>query len=195
MQEGPLGDALPRQLLRRIAMKDMVWRYAIAALTVAFGAFGAVTLVLPDGAGDSQWRKIVIGLICLSVIPVSIIVARTPLDRAWWSEYSRVKGSIFFVAYADLGLAGVVLCLLNAQASLIGTGLFSVIGAYVAHFVNGRVMAMHIAFSTVVILAIGVRLLHAGLDPRPSGSRSSSRSWSRTPWWPCCAGTRSSRSG
>ncbi|NMD56420.1 MULTISPECIES: sensor domain-containing diguanylate cyclase [Tsukamurella] len=163
--EKTLTDGVPRHLLRRIEMQDRVWRYAIAALTVAFGAFGSVTMVIPDGAGDSPWRRITIGLICLSVIPAATIVARTPLGGAWWSKGARNKGSIAFVAYADLGLAGVVLCMQNAQAALIGTGLFAVIGAYVAHFVDGRVMSLHIAFSTTVILALGASLLAAGFNP------------------------------
>lgn len=169
MHEGALGEVLPRELLGRVAMKDRVWRYAIAALTVAFGAFGAATLVIPDGAGDSHWRKIAIGLICASAVPVSVIVARTPLGRTWWSEHSGTRRSIVFVAYADFSLAGVVLCMQNLQTAMIGTGLFSVIGAYVAHFVNGRVMAVHIAFSTAVILALGARLLHAGQGPMAVG--------------------------
>lgn len=146
-------------------MQDRVWRYAIAALTIAFGAFGSVTIFIPDGAGDSQWRQITIGSICLSVFPASAIVARTPLGGAWWSKGSRDRSSAAFVAYADVGLAGVVLCMQNAQAALIGTGLFSVIGAYVAHFVDRRTMSLHIVFSTAVITAIGVELLASGLNP------------------------------
>lgn len=164
-----LGAGTPRHLLRRIELRDQLWRYAIAALTVAFGAFGSVTIVIPDGAGDSRWRQITIGLICLSVIPASAIVARTPLAGALWSKGARSKSSIAFVAYADAGLAGVVLCMQNAQAALIGTGLFSVIGAYVAHFVGGRVMALHIAFSTAVVLVLGGTLLAAGFNPLTVG--------------------------
>ncbi|MCA0157348.1 GGDEF domain-containing protein, partial [Tsukamurella sp. M9C] len=165
MEEMKPGAGAPRHLLRRIELQDRVWRYAITVLTLAFGAFGAITIFSPDGAGDSRWRQITIGLICLSVFPAAAIVARTPLAGAWWTKGPRDKRSIAFVAYADLGLAGVVLCFQNTQASLIGTGLFSVIGAYVAHFVGGRVMALHIAFSTTVILVLGARLLVAGFQP------------------------------
>ncbi len=165
MEETSLGDGMPDQLLRRIALQDGVWRYAIAALTVAFGAFGSVTILMPDGAGDSSWRRVAIGLICLSVLPASAIVARTPLGGAWWSKGTLSRGSVAFVAYADIGLAGVVLCLQNAEAALVGTGLFSVIGAYVAHFVDGRVMAVHIAFSTTVIVVLGAELLTSGVNP------------------------------
>ncbi|CAM3440856.1 diguanylate cyclase domain-containing protein [Tsukamurella hominis] len=169
MEEMTFGAGAPRHLLRRIELRDQLWRYAIAALTLGFGAFGAVTIVIPDGAGDSRWRQIAIGLICLSVIPASTLVARTPLAGALWSKGTRGKGSIAFVAYADIGLAGVVLCMQNAQAALIGTGLFAVIGAYVAHFVDGRVMALHIAFSTTVILVLGGVLLTAGFYPLTVG--------------------------
>lgn len=169
MDAKTFGGGAPAPLLRRITMQDWVWRYAIAALTIAFGAFGSVTVLLPDGAGDSQWRRVTIALICLSVLPASAVVARTPLGPAWWSKRSRNRGNVAFVAYADLGLAGVVLCMLNAQAALIGTGLFSVIGAYVAHFVNGKVMALHIAFSTAVILALGAPLLASGVNPTTVG--------------------------
>ncbi|MBS4101541.1 GGDEF domain-containing protein [Tsukamurella paurometabola] len=165
MEKTIVGEGTPRHLLRRIDMQDRVWRYAIAALTLAYGAFGAITLVIPDGAGDSHWRRATIGLICLSAIPAAAVVARTPLAGAWWSKGARNGGSIAFVAYADLGLAGVVLCMQNAQASLIGTGLFSVIGAYVAHFVDGKVMTLHITFSTTVILILGAKLLAAGTNP------------------------------
>ncbi|TWS17814.1 GGDEF domain-containing protein [Tsukamurella asaccharolytica] len=165
MAESTRGAGAPPYLLRRIQVQDRLWRFAIAALTVGFGLFGSVTIVLPDGAGDSEWRRVVIAVICLSAIPAAVLVARTPLGGATWPSGTRRRGSIAFVAYADLGLAGVVLCMQNPQTGLIGTGLFSVIGAYVAHFVSGRVAALHILFSTAVILVLGARLLAVGRDP------------------------------
>lgn len=155
--------------LRRITIRDQVWRYGIGALTLIFGLFGGAIVISPDGAGDSPWRRSVVGVLVLTVIPVAIIAAKTPLGPVWWMKRSPSRLNVAFVAYADIGLGAVVLSVRHTEASLIGTGLFAVIGAYVAHFVSGRVMAFHIVFSSAVIGAIGVRLLVAGHPPLTVG--------------------------
>lgn len=156
------GDAAVRHFLRRIDIRDQLWRYSIAAFTLAFGGFGVIMILSPDGAAGSLHRSVVIAALSFTTIPMAAVIATSNLGTMWWSKTSPGGFNTVFVVYADLGLTAVLACFRNAEAAMAGVGLFAATGAFVAHFVRRSVMIWHLVFATAVIVVFGVRLAGSG---------------------------------
>jgi len=148
-----------RRLYRR-ALSDVPERsirLTVAILTPCFGATAAVMTLSPEGP-NSPTRRIIVVLTYLSTIPVGIVVARMHLGKVWRPQrFTRNRpGPIAFVAYADVGLSGVLFTFVAHEAALIGAGLFAVIGVFTATFTTRSVVIGHIAFTSVVISTLTV---------------------------------------
>ncbi len=151
-----------RRYLRSIAISDRVMRYSVAAFTLGFGGLGLATALARDGAGDDPVRAAIMLAASATTIPVAVVVAITPIGPIWWNKSSSTWISTAFVAYADVGLATVLLCITDRPAALNGAVLFALIGAYASHFVPTRAACVHVVAATCVIAVLAARLLHAG---------------------------------
>lgn len=70
--------------------------------------------------------------------------------------------ALLFVAYADLAITASVLTYSDAEYALFGTLLFGVVGAYASHFVRPVACAVHVVFTSAVVVAIGVVMIRSG---------------------------------
>lgn len=70
--------------------------------------------------------------------------------------------SVFFVAFADLGIAIACWQDSNSLAGLVGTILFTPVGAYVSFFLGHRLLLAHAAWCTAMIGALSVPILMQG---------------------------------
>ncbi|MGX9294043.1 GGDEF domain-containing protein [Tsukamurella paurometabola] len=154
-----LGLAFNR-LRRHAVISDVVWRYAVAGFTLCVGMFGAVMIFTPEGAGDSTPRTITLALLCGTGIPAAVAVSRLPVTSLWWSPCPRRRRiSTLFVLYADVAVTSILVLYNSPAAALAGTVLFATVGAYAAHFLATRALAMHLVFSSAVIVYLGVRVV------------------------------------
>lgn len=150
------------QYLGRLGLSDKVWRRAIALFTLAFGGLSVLMMFADGGAGNDLWRKVVMALAALSTLPVAWMLLSAPLGQAWWSKRSDRGFNTGFVVYADLGVVCVLAAMREPLLSVLGCGLFTVIGAYVSHFVSQRALIGHVVFTSAVIVAFGVRMIAHG---------------------------------
>ncbi|MGJ6122268.1 GGDEF domain-containing protein [Mycolicibacterium sp. Y3] len=156
-----------REILDGLVLREPVFRYAIAAFVLVFGVVGVLSLASTDGPQTPVARGVVL-VVSLTTLPVAIATTRLHLGSVWWSQRARWQPApTLFVAYADTGLT-VILAFQNAAAALLGTALFAVVGAYAAHFLTAVPRLLHIAVSSIVIVAFGVRTVAAG-DTDPLG--------------------------
>ncbi len=160
---GRNGDELGlafKRLRRHAVVSDVVWRYAVAGFTLCVGIFGGVMIFTPEGAGDSAVRTITLSVLCLSGIATAVAVSRFPITSLWWNPCPRRKMiSRMFVLYADVVVSGILIMYESPAAALAGTVLFATVGAYAAHFLTTRALALHLAFSSIVIIHLGIRVI------------------------------------
>ncbi|MCS3780868.1 GGDEF domain-containing protein [Tsukamurella ocularis] len=154
-----LGLAFNR-LRRHAVVSDLVWRYSVAGFTLCVGIFGAVMIFTPEGAGDSAARTITLSLLCLSGVAAAVVVSRFPITSLWWNPCPRRKMiSRMFVLYADVVVSSILTLYESPAAALAGTVLFATVGAYAAHFLTTRALALHLGFSSLVIVYLGIRVI------------------------------------
>jgi two-component system cell cycle response regulator len=156
---GDTSGYRPRRLYRR-ALSDVPERFirlSTAILVPCFGAIAVVTTLSPEGP-NSTARRIIVGLIYLSTIPVGIVVARVHFGRVWRPHRITRGGPwpIAFVAYADIGVSGVLFTFVSHEAALLGTALFAIIGVFTAGFTTKAVVIGHVAFTSIVITTLAV---------------------------------------
>jgi two-component system, cell cycle response regulator len=155
----------PRRLYRRTLsdVPERSIRLTTAILTPCFGAIAAVMTLSPEGP-NSPTRRIIVGLIYLSTVPVGIVVGRMHFGKVWRPQrFTRNRpGPIAFVAYADVGLSTVLFTFVAHEAALIGAGLFAIIGVFTAAFTSRSVVVVHVAFTTFVITALAVMTKRQG---------------------------------
>ena len=127
------------RLERRVAL-------GIAALVPSFGLIGAIAMFSDDGPACTT-AKVVCLLVLISTVPVG----------AWWLRRSLDASHMpgWFVVYADVGVAAMLLTFAGRDLALNGAALFAVIGIYIVYFARRRVLGFHMLFVnvTVVILA------------------------------------------
>ncbi|TWS23527.1 GGDEF domain-containing protein [Tsukamurella sputi] len=154
-----LGLAFNR-LRRHAVVSDFVWRYSVAGFTLCVGLFGGVMIFTPEGAGGSTARAVALGALCLSGVPAAFAVSRLPITSLWWNPCPRRKMiSTLFVLYADIVVTSILMLYNSPAAGLAGTVLFATVGAYAAHFLTTRTLALHLALSSIVIICLGVRVV------------------------------------
>lgn len=147
------GDA--SELMRALAIRERTYRYAIAAFVLVFAALGLVTLASRQGP-TAPWEIAVAVGFFASTIPVGLAVTKLNLATVWWSQRTRWRHAAeLFVLYADVGLTATVLTFQNANAALFGCTMFTIIGAYVAHFLGPTASRIHILATSCVIIGIG----------------------------------------
>ncbi|GAB5904994.1 GGDEF domain-containing protein [Mycobacteroides chelonae] len=76
--------------------------------------------------------------------------------------WPSLREAVAFVAFADVGIA--VACWQDSDplAGLVGTVLFTPVGAYVSFFLGNRLLLAHVAWCGPVIFALSLRLLAEG---------------------------------
>ncbi len=149
-------------MLADLLIRERVFRYAISAFVLVFGAIGMVSVYAADGPA-TRTASIIAMLLCATVVPVSVAMSRVHLGAVWWSNRSRWRhGPLLFVAYADLAITASVLTYSDAEYALFGTLLFGVVGAYASHFVRPVACAVHVVFTSAVVVVIGVVMIRSG---------------------------------
>lgn len=155
---GITGRWIPRTLRGRTApnpavrLERKVGR-GIAVLVPVFAIIGTVVLFSGEGPSTGAARSVCV-VVLLSTIPVGI----------WWWVYGRdvVRMPGWFVFYADVGVATVLLTFAQRGLALHATGLFAVIGIYIAYFSSKTVLRAHSVFVSVVIVAFAVAATFEG---------------------------------
>nr|WP_314142609.1 GGDEF domain-containing protein [uncultured Rhodococcus sp.] len=126
------------RLERRVAL-------GIAALVPSFGLIGVVAMLSSDGP-EGTAAKIACALVLISTVPVG----------AWWflrsSDASHMPG--WFVLYADVGVAAMLLCFAARDLALNVAALFAVIGIYIVYFSRRRVLETHMLFVNAVVVVL-----------------------------------------
>ncbi|OZC72466.1 hypothetical protein CH251_14330 [Rhodococcus sp. 06-462-5] len=126
------------RLERRVAL-------GIAALVPSFGLIGGVAMLSADGPAGTA-AKLACALVLISTVPVG----------AWWllrsSDASHMPG--WFVVYADVGVAMMLLSFTGHDLALNAAALFAVIGIYIVYFSRRRVLAFHMLFVNAVVGAL-----------------------------------------
>lgn len=141
-----------REVLDELAIREPIFRYAIAGFVVLFGAVGIASALSVDGPG-AGWPRYIAIAVCATTIPVGIVMTQIHLGSVWWSNRtSRRYAPELFVLYADIGVTTVLATFNDVQASLFGTGFFAIIGAYAAHFVRRLPRMAHVTFTSLVII-------------------------------------------
>lgn len=151
---------MPTRRLRRQALADVPERFirlATAFLVPCFGAIAVIATFSPEGPHTTT-RRIIVGLIFLTTIPVGIGIARMYFGRVWRPHPLRRSrlGPILFVVYADIGVSAVLFTFANHATALYGTALFAIIGAFTASFTSRAVVLSHIGVTSVVITTLAV---------------------------------------
>ncbi|OZC47488.1 hypothetical protein CH286_12395 [Rhodococcus sp. WWJCD1] len=119
----------------------------IAFLVPSFGLIGSIIMLSADGPVGAT-AVVICMIVLLSTVPVG----------AWWwlrsVDASHMPG--WFVIYADVGVAVMLLTFADRSLALYGAALFSVIGTYIAYFSRRNVLKFHTAFVNAVILLLAV---------------------------------------
>ncbi|MGA9869954.1 MAG: GGDEF domain-containing protein [Rhodococcus sp. (in: high G+C Gram-positive bacteria)] len=137
---GRTKSSAAERLERRVGL-------GIAILVPMFAVIGTVAMLSEEGPSSTP-RRVFCVLVLLSTLPVG----------AWWWIHGRevVRMPGWFVAYADLGVAGVLFTLSDRGLALHASVLFAVIGIYIAYFSTRSVLRLHYAFVSTVIVVIAV---------------------------------------
>ncbi|MDZ7884162.1 MAG: hypothetical protein U5N53_15225 [Mycobacterium sp.] len=134
------------RLERRVAL-------GIAALVpLVPGLIGAIAIGVLGRAGPARTTaRIVCLLVLISTVPVG----------AWWLRRSLDASHMpgWFVVYADVGVAAMLLTFAGRDLALNGAALFAVIGIYIVYFTRRRVLGFHMLFVNVVVVVLAVLAL------------------------------------
>lgn len=140
-----------------VVLPERVFRYAIVGFILLFAVMGTVSMFSALGPAPGAPR-IICAAICVTTVPVGVAMSRLHIGTLWWSKTAGPRWARpLFVTYADLGLTGVLATFSAPSSSLFGTGLFAIIGAYVAHFTWSLTRTMHVLFSSAVIVVFAAQ--------------------------------------
>lgn len=163
----PVAPSLDaRGVLGQIMLSENLQRYGIACFVLLFGIFGALSAVADSAAGSSTPRIVAVLLLSTTTVPVAIVMSRMHLGTMWWTKEAPRKGlNTAFVVYADIGITLVLLTFKSTQVALFGTTLFATVAAFVAHFVQWRLVVAHIVFTSLVIVSFMIRVMVVAEPP------------------------------
>ncbi|MDV6262647.1 GGDEF domain-containing protein [Rhodococcoides yunnanense] len=119
----------------------------IAVLAPAFGLIGVIIMLSDDGP---------VGAMAVAICTI-VLLSTIPVGAWWWLrsvDASHMPG--WFVIYADVGVAVMLLTFADRSLALYGAAMFSVIGTYIAYFSRRNVLKFHTAFVNAVILLLAV---------------------------------------
>ncbi|MGH3724827.1 MAG: diguanylate cyclase [Mycobacterium sp.] len=132
---------------------DRVVRLLIAGYALIFAAI-CLTVQFSDAGPTSTVGRVIVGVCGVGALGWA---ARW----AFWS-WPTLAVSVAFVAFADLGTALSCSQDSNNLAGLVGTVLFTPIGAYVSFFLGNRLLIAHAALCTAVIFALAIPMVAEG---------------------------------
>ena len=144
---------MPRFLAERGLTKLLQW--SIAAWCAAFGTYIALLQFTVGDSGD-RWRSAL-----LIILAASSFYAAVRWPTTVWPTERR---SIWFVVWADAVLGiGIVFGSGATASPLAASGLFIVIGIYVAMLHSSRTLSAHISWVCVAVGAAALR--QVALEP------------------------------
>lgn len=139
-----------------------VW--AGIALLVAFvGGIGLLSAFAPWGSGGSHLRTAVAIGIAATTIPVTAVMLRYPLRVTWVGDPHAPRANIAFLAYADVGIVGVLATFGQPRTALYGCFLLTLVSIYSGFFVPRKLCVAHLVVASAAIVYFAYGVLDSGL--------------------------------
>lgn len=132
---------------------DRTVRNLIGAYALIFAAI-CVVVQFSDTGPRSTVGRVIVGVCALG----SLVWAVRWVIGPWPS----LREAVVFISFADVGIA--VACWQDSDplAGLVGTVLFTPVGAYVSFFLGNRLLVAHVAWCAPMIVALSARLFAEG---------------------------------
>lgn len=132
---------------------DRTVRNLIGGYALIFAAI-CVALQFSDTGPRSTAGRVIVGVCAVGALGWAVRWAVGP--------WPSLREAVAFVAFADVGIA--IACWQDSDplAGLVGTVLFTPVGAYVSFFLGNRLLVAHVAWCGPMILALSSRLFAEG---------------------------------
>lgn len=132
---------------------DRTVRNLIGGYALIFAAI-CVAVQFSDTGPRSTVGRVIVGICALGSLGWAL--------RWVVGPWPSLREAVAFVAFADIGIA--VACWQDSDplAGLVGTVLFTPVGAYVSFFLANRLLVAHIAWCAPMIVALSSRLFAEG---------------------------------
>lgn len=132
---------------------DRTVRNLIGGYALIFAAI-CVAVQFSDTGPRSTVGRVIVGVCALGALGWAVRWAVGP--------WPSLREAVAFVAFADVGIA--LACWQDSDplAGLVGTVLFTPVGAYVSFFLGNRLLVAHVAWCGPMILALSSRLFAEG---------------------------------
>ncbi|MEU9805109.1 GGDEF domain-containing protein [Mycobacterium sp. NPDC050853] len=132
---------------------DRTVRNLIGGYALIFAAI-CIALQFSDTGPRSTTGRVIVGLCAVGALGWAVRWVVGP----WLS----LREAVFFVAFADIAIAVACGQDSNALAGLVGTVLFTPVGAYVSFFLGNRLLIAHVAWCGAVIVLLSARMFAEG---------------------------------
>ncbi|MBB4852878.1 diguanylate cyclase (GGDEF)-like protein [Mycobacteroides chelonae] len=128
-------------------------RNLIGAYALIFAAI-CVAVQFSDTGPRSTIGRTIVGVCALGSLGWAV--------RWVVGPWPSLREAVVFVAFADVGIA--LACWQDSDplAGLVGTVLFTPVGAYVSFFLGNRLLVAHVAWCAPMIVALSARLFSEG---------------------------------
>lgn len=132
---------------------DRTVRNLIGAYALIFAAI-CVVVQFSDTGPRSTIGRVIVGVCALGSLGWAV--------RWVVGPWPSLREAVVFVAFADVGIA--LACWQDSDplAGLVGTVLFTPVGAYVSFFLRNRLLVAHVAWCAPMIVALSARLFAEG---------------------------------
>lgn len=132
---------------------DRTVRNLIGGYALIFAAI-CIAVQFSDTGPRSMIGRVIVGLCAVGSLGWALRWAVGP--------WPSLREAVAFVAFADIGIA--VACWQDSDplAGLVGTVLFTPVGAYVSFFLANRLLVAHVAWCAPMIIALSSRLFAEG---------------------------------
>ncbi|ALR13036.1 GGDEF domain-containing protein [Mycobacteroides saopaulense] len=132
---------------------DRTVRNLIGAYALIFAAI-CVVVQFSDTGPRSTIGRVIVGVCALGSLGWAV--------RWVVGPWPSLREAVVFVAFADVGIA--LACWQDSDplAGLVGTVLFTPVGAYVSFFLGNRLLVAHVAWCAPMIVALSARLFAEG---------------------------------
>ncbi|WP_139359961.1 MULTISPECIES: GGDEF domain-containing protein [unclassified Mycobacterium] len=132
---------------------DRTVRNLIGGYALIFAAI-CVAVQFSDTGPRSTVGRVIVGVCALGALGWAV--------RWVVGPWPSLREAVAFVAFADVGIA--LACWQDSDplAGLVGTVLFTPVGAYVSFFLGNRLLVAHVAWCGPMILALSSRLFAEG---------------------------------
>lgn len=132
---------------------DRTVRNLIGGYALIFAAI-CVLVQFSDTGPRSTVGRVIVGVCALGSLGWAVRWAVGP--------WPSLREAVAFVAFADVGIALACWQDSDALAGLVGTVLFTPVGAYVSFFLGNRLLVAHVAWCGPMIIALSARLFAEG---------------------------------